>query len=322
MNSNFTRPEIKLLIWLGGGTVVGGVIGSLSSPGDYPWALKVIFALWLVVLFFYKTTCNKQKISTREVKIMGCFAGAVVVGGTVGFLSSPGDYPWALKIIFALWLFIGLLFELLTKYQGAKKDDNPHEAEEEFGDLLEGEELKNLRFARVWSNGPDAKEDFITEEEFQELISDTSQYDFFLINRSEFETGIVGESYFLGKPVFPQAFRQTGIEKKGIEKKEDKEKVWLTPLEYRLLFHTLQNDGIAGDVFGLIERCWKKPAEANRLRDLQEKQDINPELSTYRKGISGLSKFLQINFNIQLSSSGTGIFRLSSTVKFCVIQLE
>lgn len=55
------KTVLKLTIWLVISVVIGWTLGLITSPGDYPWALKLIMSLWFFILLFHLVISKDHK---------------------------------------------------------------------------------------------------------------------------------------------------------------------------------------------------------------------------------------------------------------------
>jgi hypothetical protein len=206
----------------------------------------------------------------------------------------------------------GLFLELLERKAGYPKTVR----EELESDLREcGEKIEELQYAKVWTQETPPEGTFISEEEFDDLVKNKSGYKIFIIDKGEYKLGSVGEAYFDNNPVFPQPEKDKKID----SNKAEDEKIFLTPLEYRLLVYTLKQKGVPGDLFNLVEYCWFESKEAKDLKILRQQevrgeyiegQSFDDRTKKYVKAISLLTKLLKKYFGIRLITKGTRKYKL------------
>lgn len=165
----------------------------------------------------------------------------------------------------------------------------------------------NPKYAKKWDSKKDPAGNIINKKQFDELIKNKADYNIFIIDRGEYKMESVGEVYFNNKRMKN-----------------------LTPLGYRILVYTLERKGFPGDIFAFIKDCWHLPDPAERLKkdwhnvvhESGDPDEFRSSTSTYRKGISVVSKLLTNYFDIQLKTYKKRKYRLSSIPDFCLIELN
>lgn len=180
-------------------------------------------------------------------------------------------------------------------------------------------------YATKWTLGSPEGEP-INEEEYDDLLKATANYKIFIIDKGEYKSGFAGEVYFSSKMLSPNP--DPSLEEMWQKLKKQS----LEPLEYRLLFHTLKNNSIAGDIYKIMKDCWFASEEHViyvRKKKEMEKRVIEVKKPTFadltgsqRKTITGLNNILDFRFGVKLRSKRQGIYRLTSTPEYCVIEVK
>jgi len=174
---------------------------------------------------------------------------------------------------------------------------------------------KKSAYARMWAKESKPDGDIINKELFDRYIKNTSAYQIFIIDCGE------NERRSIGKIQFGERIK---VGRKQIKRKMKKTKKEITATNYRLLFHTLKNRGVAGDIFEILKQCYpeEKPSDHNSWVDYYKKDSTNfwSETSKFRGDISELSNFLNEKIGVQLISRKNKIYRLTPATTSCLLQ--
>jgi uncharacterized membrane protein YfcA len=69
-NTNLKTLHIKLACYFSCAAIVGVIVGYFTSPGDFPWTIKIIGFLWILVLLYiqaaYKENQRQIRIQSAE----------------------------------------------------------------------------------------------------------------------------------------------------------------------------------------------------------------------------------------------------------------
>ena len=121
-------------------------------------------------------------------------------------------------------------YVLDTDLYKLSSDTSPHPITESSPDR------PTVKYATLWTQDTPRHGKPIDRLTFQQLVTQKEDYTIFVIDRGEFRTRSIGEVYFNPEPVHIP----TGT--------QGRPKSSLTPLEYRMLVHTLKRNGDAGSM--------------------------------------------------------------------------
>lgn len=175
---------------------------------------------------------------------------------------------------------------------------------------------KKSAYARIWTKESKTDGDIINKELFDRYAKNTSSYQICIIDIGEIGRGSIGKIYF-GDRLKVKRTQVKNNKKKKVKKD-------ITATDYRLLFHTLKNGGIAGDIFEIIKQCYpeEKPSGHNSWVDYYKKDSTNfwSETSKFRGDISELSNLLNEKIGVQLISRKNKIYKLTPAPTLCLLQ--
>jgi len=168
----------------------------------------------------------------------------------------------------------------------------------------------------MWTKESKPEGDIINKDLFDKYTKNTSAYQIFVIDRGENERMSIGKIQFGAR---------IKVEQKQVKRKmKKKTKQEITATDYKLLFYTLKNGGMAGDIFEILKQCYPKenPSRHNNWVDFYKEDSTNfwIETSKYRGDIADLSNFLYRKIGVELISRKNKIYKLTPVPTFCLLQ--
>lgn len=255
------------------------------------------------------------------IKLIICFVVAAIVGGVIGHLTSPGDYPWFLKLILYFWIII-LLFYLVVGI-ATKTENNSKKSGKISERYSEGVDnplkIESTDFANKIHHQNKEKEAFGERtREFVVYLARSSGLgtDRFLVNEEELHS-----KFLSNKEEYDIVVYQQNTEVKSANVKDSAEEIIFESIELYsnilnlfILFLKYKDEPLP--FLELYHCVWKDSAEYES--DATEPDSIIDDLKT---GVSSLRKKLEIvkNFKIPNAKRNEKSYVCRGNFKFCLV---